>query len=126
MKSDHSIKNTAEFLGIWESVHNPDFNYGEFATIKSQAGLNAHLFNANGVVPSSPGLPSSDRYPGTPSPAHSNRNAVAPRATPDPPQRAEPRCGSIYLPPIPRVGLIAFGQPWAGGRNPFGIEIMGA
>jgi hypothetical protein len=28
-------RNTIEFLGIWESVHNPAFNYGEFATIKS-------------------------------------------------------------------------------------------
>ena len=35
-------RNTLEFLGIWESVHNPDFNYGEFATIKSQAGLNSY------------------------------------------------------------------------------------
>jgi hypothetical protein len=35
-------RNTVEFLGIWESVHNPDFNYGEFATIKSQAGLNSY------------------------------------------------------------------------------------
>jgi hypothetical protein len=33
-------RNTVEFLGIWESVFNPDFNYGEFATIRSQAGLN--------------------------------------------------------------------------------------
>lgn len=33
-------RNTVEFLGIWESVYNPDFNYGEFAIIKSQAGLN--------------------------------------------------------------------------------------
>jgi len=33
-------RNTVEFLGIWERVHNPAFNYGEFATIKSQAGLN--------------------------------------------------------------------------------------
>ena len=32
-------RNTVEFLGIWESVFNPAFNYGEFATIKSQAGL---------------------------------------------------------------------------------------
>ena len=31
-----------EFLGIWESVFNPGFNYGEFATIKSQAGLNSY------------------------------------------------------------------------------------
>ncbi|MFI5162693.1 MAG: KilA-N domain-containing protein [Sphingobacteriales bacterium] len=33
-------RNTVEFLGIWESVYNPAFNYGEFAIIKSQAGLN--------------------------------------------------------------------------------------
>ncbi len=33
-------RNTVEFLGIWESVYNPGFNYGEFAIIKSQAGLN--------------------------------------------------------------------------------------
>lgn len=35
-------RNTVEFLGIWETVHNPDFNYGGFATIKSQAGLNSY------------------------------------------------------------------------------------
>jgi hypothetical protein len=35
-------RNTVEFLGIWESVHNPDFNYGEFDIIKSQAGLNSY------------------------------------------------------------------------------------
>jgi len=35
-------RNTVEFLGIWESVHNPKFNYGEFAIIKSQAGLNSY------------------------------------------------------------------------------------
>ena len=35
-------RNTVEFLGIWESVNNPDFNYGEFAIIKSQAGLNSY------------------------------------------------------------------------------------
>ncbi len=33
-------RNTVEFLGIWERVYNPDFNYGEFAIIKSQVGLN--------------------------------------------------------------------------------------
>ncbi len=33
-------RNTLEYLGIWESVNNPDFNYGEFAIIKSKAGLN--------------------------------------------------------------------------------------
>ncbi|MEO6992670.1 MAG: KilA-N domain-containing protein [Lacunisphaera sp.] len=35
-------RNTVEFLGIWESVFNPAFNYGEFATIKSHAGLNSY------------------------------------------------------------------------------------
>ena len=33
-------RNTIEFLGVWEQIHNPDFNYGGFAIIKSQAGLN--------------------------------------------------------------------------------------
>ncbi|MDO8592536.1 MAG: KilA-N domain-containing protein [bacterium] len=35
-------RNTVEFLGIWESINNPDFNYGEFAIIKSQVGLNSY------------------------------------------------------------------------------------
>ena len=35
-------RNTLEYLGIWERIHNPDFNYGEFATIKSQSGLNSY------------------------------------------------------------------------------------
>lgn len=33
-------RNTVEFLGIWERIYNPNFNYGEFAIIKSKAGLN--------------------------------------------------------------------------------------
>ena len=33
-------RNTLEYLGIWEQVYNPAFNYGEFATIKNQSGLN--------------------------------------------------------------------------------------
>ena len=39
-------RNTVEFLGIWEAVHNPSFNSGEFATIKSQAGLNSYKLSA--------------------------------------------------------------------------------
>ncbi|CAN1545676.1 KilA, N-terminal/APSES-type HTH, DNA-binding [Flavobacteriaceae bacterium] len=35
-------RNTIEYLGIWESIYNPSFNYGEFAIIKSQAGLNSY------------------------------------------------------------------------------------
>ena len=33
-------RNTLEYIGIWEKVYNSDFNYGEFAIIKNQAGLN--------------------------------------------------------------------------------------
>jgi hypothetical protein len=29
-------RNTLEYLGIWEKVYNPTFNYGEFAAIKSK------------------------------------------------------------------------------------------
>jgi hypothetical protein len=35
-------RNTIEFLGIWESIHNPHFNYGEFAIVKNKAGLNSY------------------------------------------------------------------------------------
>ena len=43
-------RNTVEFLGIWERIHNPDFNYGEFATIKSQAGLNSYKISVKDWV----------------------------------------------------------------------------
>ena len=33
-------RNTLEYIGIWEKIYNPTFNYGEFAIIKSQSGLN--------------------------------------------------------------------------------------
>ncbi|WP_341743230.1 KilA-N domain-containing protein [Azonexus hydrophilus] len=39
-------RNTIEFLGIWEGIYNPGFNYGEFAIIKSQAGLNSYKISA--------------------------------------------------------------------------------
>ena len=43
-------RNTVEFLGIWERVHNPDFNYGEFAIIKSQVGLNSYRISVKDWV----------------------------------------------------------------------------
>jgi hypothetical protein len=43
-------RNTVEFLGIWERVHNPAFNYGEFAIIKSQAGLNSYKISVKDWV----------------------------------------------------------------------------
>ena len=34
-------RNTIEFLGIWEQIHNPDFNPVEFDGFRKQAGLNS-------------------------------------------------------------------------------------
>ena len=33
-------------MGIWEQIHNPCFNYGEFAIIRSNAGLNSYKISA--------------------------------------------------------------------------------
>lgn len=35
-----SLKSTIEYLGEWEALYNPDFNYTEFGTIKNSAGSN--------------------------------------------------------------------------------------
>lgn len=43
-------KNTLEYIGIWEKVYNPDFNYGEFAIIKNQAGLNRFKISVKDFV----------------------------------------------------------------------------
>lgn len=43
-------RNTLEFVGIWEKVYNPNFNYGEFATIRNQAGLNSFKISVKEFV----------------------------------------------------------------------------
>jgi KilA-N domain len=43
-------RNTVEFLGVWERVHNPAFNPVEFATIRSQAGLNSYRISVKDWV----------------------------------------------------------------------------
>jgi len=61
-------RNTVEFLGIWESVHNPKFNYGEFAIIKSQAGLNSYKISVKEWVEKTNAIglkASAGRYGGT-------------------------------------------------------------
>jgi hypothetical protein len=35
-----SLKSTIEYLGEWEALYNPSFNYTEFGTIKNAAGSN--------------------------------------------------------------------------------------
>ena len=34
-------RNTLEFIGVWEQIHNPNFKGIEFETFKNQAGLNS-------------------------------------------------------------------------------------
>ena len=61
-------RNTIEFLGIWESVYNPAFNYGEFAAIKSQAGLNSYKLSVKEWVQKTNAIglqATSGRYGGT-------------------------------------------------------------
>lgn len=61
-------RNTVEFLGIWESVYNPNFNYGEFAIIKSQAGLNNYKISVKEWVEKTNAIglkASAGRYGGT-------------------------------------------------------------
>ena len=36
-------RNTIEFLGVWESLYNPEFNRVEFDAFRSQAGLNSFV-----------------------------------------------------------------------------------
>jgi len=43
-------RNTLEYIGIWERIYNPDFNYIEFDIIKSQAGLNRFIISVKELV----------------------------------------------------------------------------
>jgi hypothetical protein len=61
-------RNTVEFLGIWESVFNPSFNYGEYAIIRSQAGLNSYKISVKEWVEKTNAIglkASAGRYGGT-------------------------------------------------------------
>ena len=43
-------RNTLEYIGIWEQVYNPNFNYGEFTLIKNEAGLNSFKVSAKELI----------------------------------------------------------------------------
>ena len=38
-------KNTLEYLGVWEKVKNPNFNYPEFGVIEQEAGTNRFMMS---------------------------------------------------------------------------------
>ncbi len=61
-------RNTVEFIGLWETLNNPNFKHVEFDTFRKQAGLNSfnltpkkwiEATNAIGIISKS------DRYGGT-------------------------------------------------------------
>lgn len=43
-------RNTLEYIGIWEQVYNPNFNYVEFDIIKSNAGLNSFRISVKELI----------------------------------------------------------------------------
>ena len=45
-----SQKNTLDFLGEWENLYNPDFNYTEFGTIRGNAGNNNFVLSTKAWV----------------------------------------------------------------------------
>ena len=40
-----SLKNTIDYIGEWESLYNPNFNYTEFGTIRNAAGSNSFVLS---------------------------------------------------------------------------------
>ena len=61
-------RNTIEFLGIWESLYNPDFKHLEFEVFRKEAGLNAFTLSPKKWIETTNaiGLTSkSGRYGGT-------------------------------------------------------------
>jgi len=43
-------RNTLEYIGVWEKIHNPNFNCVEFDIIKSNAGLNRFRISASEFI----------------------------------------------------------------------------
>jgi hypothetical protein len=41
-----SNKNTLEYIGIWEQIHNSSFNYPEFGVIENESGVNRFIMSA--------------------------------------------------------------------------------
>ncbi len=59
-------RNTLEYIGIWEKVYNPNFNYGEFATIRNKSGLNSFKISVKEFVANAISLQAkAGRYGGT-------------------------------------------------------------
>jgi hypothetical protein len=72
-----------EFLGIWEKLHNPDFNPLEFERFRSEAGLNSFSLSPSKWVQATGAVgiyAKAGRYGGTY--AHLPTGSPRPRARP--------------------------------------------
>ena len=45
-----SLKNTIEYIGEWEAMYNPDFNYTEFGTIKWRTKLTIETVKSKKII----------------------------------------------------------------------------
>ena len=45
-----SLKSTIEYIGEWELLYNPNFNYTEFGTIRNMAGSNNFVLSVKHSV----------------------------------------------------------------------------
>lgn len=45
-----TLKSTIEYVGEWEALYNPDFNYTEFGTIKNAAGSNNFVLSVKNWI----------------------------------------------------------------------------
>lgn len=61
-------RNTLEFIGLWEIIHNPDFNRVQFDTFRNEAGLNRFTMTPSKWIESTNAIgiiSKSGRYGGT-------------------------------------------------------------
>ncbi len=45
-----STRYTVEFMGLWEKLHNPDFNVTEFSNIRNESGSNGFVLSAKNWI----------------------------------------------------------------------------
>ena len=63
-----SLKSTIEYIGEWEALYNPNFNYTEFGTIKNAAGSNNFVLSVKNWITSTNAIgitAQAGRYGGT-------------------------------------------------------------
>lgn len=63
-----STRYTIEFMGLWEKMHNPDFNVTEFSNIKNQSGSNGFILSSKNWINSTNAIgiiSQAGRYGGT-------------------------------------------------------------